>query len=356
MPFSRCVASLKRHLMKFQQGLQDEDHLAAIMFNAMALIHYEEMIERGVLPAELNDMPAYRVIKQGEEGPASTARRLASQALKPATHRSGPADAGPEMHRTSEPMQTYPGFLHLNGNLLVSVDLETTGRRPGYHEIIQIACVPLDSDLKPAKGLSPFYTEIKPNFPERAEPQAQFKHNIPMERLLSDAPDQDKVKDLFVEWFERLDLPMKKSLVPLAHNWAFESKLAEGMAGHHALRRNLVQPRPRRDAAGHRHQRQGRHAWRGHPLQSRGAWDRSAASSTSSTSTPTTPWPMPWPRRKSTGPCCNCFEVKYGTILRQWPIHIGPMEQVDPIRQFRIAEPASQHDLRTQFHHPQCSR
>ena len=60
MPFSRCVASLKRHLMKYQQGMRDEDHLAAIMFNAMALIHYEEMIERGVLPADLNDMPEYR--------------------------------------------------------------------------------------------------------------------------------------------------------------------------------------------------------------------------------------------------------------------------------------------------------
>ena len=51
MPFSRCVASLKRHVMKYQQGKRDEDHLAAIMFNAMALIHYEEMIERGGLPA-----------------------------------------------------------------------------------------------------------------------------------------------------------------------------------------------------------------------------------------------------------------------------------------------------------------
>jgi hypothetical protein len=49
MPFSRCVASLKRHVMRYQQGKQDEDHLAAIMFNAMALIHYEEMIERGRL-------------------------------------------------------------------------------------------------------------------------------------------------------------------------------------------------------------------------------------------------------------------------------------------------------------------
>ena len=34
---------------------------------------------------------------------------------------------------------------------------------------------------------------------------------------------RDRVKDLFVEWFERLDLPFKKNLVPLAHNWACES-------------------------------------------------------------------------------------------------------------------------------------
>jgi hypothetical protein len=59
MPFTRCVASLRRHLMKFQQGKRDEDHLAAIIFNAMAIIHYEEMIVSGVLPNTLNDMPIY---------------------------------------------------------------------------------------------------------------------------------------------------------------------------------------------------------------------------------------------------------------------------------------------------------
>jgi len=132
---------------------------------------------------------------------------------------------------TERTMQTYPGLLHLNGNLLVSVDLETTGRQPGYHEIIQIACVPLGPELRPAQGLMPFYTEIKPNFPERAEQQAQFKHNISTEQLLLHAPDQDKVKDLFVEWFERLDLPFKKSLVPLAHNWAFEASFLKEWLG-----------------------------------------------------------------------------------------------------------------------------
>ncbi len=59
MPISRCVASLWRHLLKYQQGEHDEDHLAAILFNAMAIIHYEEMIKRGTLPESLSDMPAY---------------------------------------------------------------------------------------------------------------------------------------------------------------------------------------------------------------------------------------------------------------------------------------------------------
>jgi len=60
MPFSRCWASLCRHKTKWQQGQRDEDHLAAIIFNAMAILHYEEMIRRGVLPEELDDMPVYQ--------------------------------------------------------------------------------------------------------------------------------------------------------------------------------------------------------------------------------------------------------------------------------------------------------
>lgn len=60
IPNSRCFASLRRHVMRYQQGDRSEDHLAAVIFNAMAIIHNEEMIRRGVLPAELDDMPTYR--------------------------------------------------------------------------------------------------------------------------------------------------------------------------------------------------------------------------------------------------------------------------------------------------------
>jgi hypothetical protein len=61
IPVSRCVASLYRHLLKFQQGQTDEDHIAAILCNAMFIAHTQEMVERGVLPKSLLDMPNYTV-------------------------------------------------------------------------------------------------------------------------------------------------------------------------------------------------------------------------------------------------------------------------------------------------------
>ena len=56
MPFSRFTDSAERHLTKFKMGLKDEDHLAAIIFNIMAIIHFQETERK-----ELNDMPTYRV-------------------------------------------------------------------------------------------------------------------------------------------------------------------------------------------------------------------------------------------------------------------------------------------------------
>ena len=51
---------LHRHLMRYQQGRRDEDNLAAILCNAMFIVHTEEMIKRGVLPQSLDDLPKYQ--------------------------------------------------------------------------------------------------------------------------------------------------------------------------------------------------------------------------------------------------------------------------------------------------------
>lgn len=169
-----------------KQSRRDEDHLATAMFNAMA-------------------------------SEASKSEASKSEATMPTTAKS-------EVFR-------YTSLASCHGNLLAVIDLETTGTQPGYHEIIQIACVPLDSDFKPLAGVRPFYTLVKPDHPERESEGAKLKHKIPMEELMLHAPTQDRVKDWLVDWWEGLKLPFRRCLIPLAHNWAFESSFLKAWLG-----------------------------------------------------------------------------------------------------------------------------
>lgn len=58
-PFSRVLDSALRHLNQFRQGQTNEDHLISAYCNLHFLIHYREMIKRGILPESLNDLPRY---------------------------------------------------------------------------------------------------------------------------------------------------------------------------------------------------------------------------------------------------------------------------------------------------------
>lgn len=44
MPTSNCLNSMFRHMTKYMAGMDDEDHLAAIVWNAFAIMHYEELL------------------------------------------------------------------------------------------------------------------------------------------------------------------------------------------------------------------------------------------------------------------------------------------------------------------------
>jgi DNA polymerase III epsilon subunit-like protein len=125
----------------------------------------------------------------------------------------------------------YSSFSHLNGSLLCAVDVETTGCMPGYHEIIQIAIVPLDSNIEPIDSLRPFYMTISPQYPDRLDKEAFSKHKLDISVLAQQSLDSTRVADLFDEWFQRLNLPYKKSLVPLAHNWVFEAGFLKAWLG-----------------------------------------------------------------------------------------------------------------------------
>lgn len=53
---SNYVDSLYRHLWQFMDNEKDEDHLAAVIWNAVALSHIYDKIQEGELPEDLNDL------------------------------------------------------------------------------------------------------------------------------------------------------------------------------------------------------------------------------------------------------------------------------------------------------------
>lgn len=55
-PLSWYIDSGWRHMMAARDGLRDEDHPAAWMWNAAAFMWTEDAIIRGALPPELDDL------------------------------------------------------------------------------------------------------------------------------------------------------------------------------------------------------------------------------------------------------------------------------------------------------------
>lgn len=56
---SRFICSALRHTFQYLEGMRDEDHAAQALWNIAAIIHVEEMIKRGLMPAELDDLPNF---------------------------------------------------------------------------------------------------------------------------------------------------------------------------------------------------------------------------------------------------------------------------------------------------------
>lgn len=56
LPYSRVYDSLLRHLFQWREGSRNEDHLAAVAWGAFTLMYYEEMLSKGILPGELEDL------------------------------------------------------------------------------------------------------------------------------------------------------------------------------------------------------------------------------------------------------------------------------------------------------------
>ena len=55
-PVGRYVDSALRHILQYLEGDRTEDHIAQAAWNCFSIMHTEEAIQRGLLPAELYDL------------------------------------------------------------------------------------------------------------------------------------------------------------------------------------------------------------------------------------------------------------------------------------------------------------
>lgn len=121
------------------------------------------------------------------------------------------------------------GLSHLNGNILCAIDVETSGTVPGFHDLLQIAILPLDYKLDVWKTIPPFYMEIQPKRPENYGLKCSWSDEVVAKKnrqLMTHAQvngmEPYKAADMFDEWFSKLNLGYEKKVAPLASNWPFD--------------------------------------------------------------------------------------------------------------------------------------
>lgn len=123
---------------------------------------------------------------------------------------------------------------HLNGNLLCAIDCETTGLRAGYHDLIQVCVLPLDSNFEPLKDIPPFYMAIKPQRPETMDLGALSVNMLDFKTLMDSACDVFAASERFEAWFNSLNLAFNKKIAPLGHNYPFDKGFMVEWLGHDA--------------------------------------------------------------------------------------------------------------------------
>lgn len=144
----------------------------------------------------------------------------------------------------------YDIYPHMQGSLPCVIDVETTDKEPltrtpiidektgdfrsweySGGEIIQIAILPLDMNFEPLGRMRPFYTNVRPQYPHLATEEAMRVHKVSLSELEQMAPPVEKVIEMLQTWFESLDLPVDRRIIPVAHNWTFEKSFLTTMLG-----------------------------------------------------------------------------------------------------------------------------
>lgn len=117
------------------------------------------------------------------------------------------------------PSSVFFGMQHLNNNLICAMGYDTTAADPDIGELIEFACVPIDHRLQIHSKLTLFNMKLRPE----SLATIDWRHcraTIPeVSAMAHSAFDRDKVADFFWQWFEQMDLPRGKRIIPLGYKY-----------------------------------------------------------------------------------------------------------------------------------------
>lgn len=100
-------------------------------------------------------------------------------------------------------------------NIFAAIDLETTGLAPAWHEVLEIAIVPLNPDFTVSTVIPDFACRIQAEHPERADLSALNTNHL-------NPTEGEKIADVRVELVQWAVGNRITSITPLAHNLAFD--------------------------------------------------------------------------------------------------------------------------------------
>lgn len=113
-------------------------------------------------------------------------------------------------------------------NYLLSIDLETTGLDPNYHEIIQVAAILLDKNLK---EIGQFSSLVRPEFPQRGINKGYNTYERSKINVidLQKAPSLEQVIIGFHQWLQNMgvDLSTPGEIALLGQNIKFDYQFLE---------------------------------------------------------------------------------------------------------------------------------
>ena len=115
---------------------------------------------------------------------------------------------------------------HVNNNIICAVDCKITGKRPFYHDLVEIAIIPLDHSMSADRKRLPFHAVMRPPRPENItfKPDNKVTPRIMSKVMFADlipvALDSWTLAQAFENWFAGLGLKPEKRIQVLSYNWA----------------------------------------------------------------------------------------------------------------------------------------